>query len=144
MTSAGPAKAQITILYDAFGKDSAMQKDWGYAALVEYGGKRILFDTGNNPEALAQSAKAKSIDLEPGFRCHVAPPRRSHGRTGVPVEGEPQSEDLRAEGGVWRLWRRLAEQLFVKDKDLRRPSLFICHLFASREPKANIALRNRD
>ncbi|HYM77116.1 MAG TPA: MBL fold metallo-hydrolase [Candidatus Dormibacteraeota bacterium] len=61
--SAGPSKAQITILYDAFGKDSAMQKDWGYAALVEYGGKRILFDTGNNPEVLAQNAKAKSIDL---------------------------------------------------------------------------------
>ena len=40
-----------------------MQKDWGYAALVEYGQKRILFDTGNNPELLAQNAKAKSIDL---------------------------------------------------------------------------------
>jgi 7,8-dihydropterin-6-yl-methyl-4-(beta-D-ribofuranosyl)aminobenzene 5'-phosphate synthase len=63
MTNAGPSKAQITILYDAFGKDSAMQKDWGYAALVEYGGKRILFDTGNNPEVLAQNAEAKSIDL---------------------------------------------------------------------------------
>ena len=61
--SAGPSKAQITILYDAFGTDSAMQKDWGYAALVEYGGKRILFDTGNNPEVLSQNAKAKSIDL---------------------------------------------------------------------------------
>ena len=36
------------MLYDAFGKSSAMQKDWGYAALIEYGGKRILFDTGNN------------------------------------------------------------------------------------------------
>jgi 7,8-dihydropterin-6-yl-methyl-4-(beta-D-ribofuranosyl)aminobenzene 5'-phosphate synthase len=63
MASADPSKAQITILYDAFGEDSAMQKDWGYAALVEYGGKRILFDTGNNPEVLAQNAKAKSIDL---------------------------------------------------------------------------------
>jgi 7,8-dihydropterin-6-yl-methyl-4-(beta-D-ribofuranosyl)aminobenzene 5'-phosphate synthase len=40
-----------------------MQKDWGYAALVEYGGKRILFDSGNNPEVLAQNAKAKSIVL---------------------------------------------------------------------------------
>ena len=57
------AKAQITVLYDAFGKTPAMQKDWGYAALVEYGGKRILFDTGNNPDILAQNAKAKGIDL---------------------------------------------------------------------------------
>jgi len=63
MANADPAKPQITILYDAFGKDSAMQKDWGYAALVEYGGKRILFDSGNNPEILAQNAKAKRVDL---------------------------------------------------------------------------------
>ncbi|HET7441634.1 MAG TPA: MBL fold metallo-hydrolase [Terriglobales bacterium] len=56
-------KAQITILYDAFGKDSAMQKDWGYAALVEYGGKRILFDTGNNPDTLEKNTKAKRFDL---------------------------------------------------------------------------------
>ena len=59
----GPSRAQITILYDAFGKDSAMRKDWGYAALIEYDGKRILFDSGNNPEILAQNAKAKDIDL---------------------------------------------------------------------------------
>jgi 7,8-dihydropterin-6-yl-methyl-4-(beta-D-ribofuranosyl)aminobenzene 5'-phosphate synthase len=58
-----PAKAQITVVYDAFGQNSAMQKDWGYAALVEYGGKRILFDTGNNPDILFQNAKAKNIDL---------------------------------------------------------------------------------
>jgi 7,8-dihydropterin-6-yl-methyl-4-(beta-D-ribofuranosyl)aminobenzene 5'-phosphate synthase len=58
-----PPKRKITVLYDAFGKDSAVQKDWGYAALVEYGGKRILFDTGNNPEILAQNAKAEDIDL---------------------------------------------------------------------------------
>jgi 7,8-dihydropterin-6-yl-methyl-4-(beta-D-ribofuranosyl)aminobenzene 5'-phosphate synthase len=61
--AADPTRAQITVLYDAFGKASAMQKDWGYAALVEYGGKRILFDTGNNPDILAQNAKAKDIDL---------------------------------------------------------------------------------
>ena len=61
--SIDPAKAQITVLYDAFGQTSAMKQDWGYAALVEYGGKRILFDTGNNPDILAQNVKAKNIDL---------------------------------------------------------------------------------
>ena len=60
---AAPGNTQITVLYDAFGKTSTMQKDWGYAALIEYGGKRILFDTGNNPEVLAQNAKAKGVDL---------------------------------------------------------------------------------
>jgi 7,8-dihydropterin-6-yl-methyl-4-(beta-D-ribofuranosyl)aminobenzene 5'-phosphate synthase len=57
------AKAQITVLYDAFGKIPAMRKDWGYAALIEYGGKRILFDTGNRPDILEQNARAKGIDL---------------------------------------------------------------------------------
>src|SRR5216684_4040056 len=39
MPPAAPTQAQITVLYDAFGKSSDMHKDWGYAALVEYGGK---------------------------------------------------------------------------------------------------------
>ena len=60
---AEPSKAQITILYDAFGKPSAMQKNWGFAALVEYGGKRILFDTGDDPDILANNAKARGVDL---------------------------------------------------------------------------------
>src|SRR5205807_9387575 len=61
--NADPNKAQINVLYDAFGKASAMQKDWGYAALVEYGGMRILFDTGNNPDILAPNSKTTDIDL---------------------------------------------------------------------------------
>jgi 7,8-dihydropterin-6-yl-methyl-4-(beta-D-ribofuranosyl)aminobenzene 5'-phosphate synthase len=40
-----------------------MEKDWGYAALVEFNGKRILFDTGNNADVLAKNAKAKGVDL---------------------------------------------------------------------------------
>ena len=40
-----------------------MEKDWGFAALIEYGGKRILFDTGDNPDILAKNAKAKGVDL---------------------------------------------------------------------------------
>ncbi len=63
MANAAAGNARITVLYDAFGKTSTMQKDWGYAALVEYGGKRIPFDTGNNPEILAQNTKAKGVDL---------------------------------------------------------------------------------
>jgi 7,8-dihydropterin-6-yl-methyl-4-(beta-D-ribofuranosyl)aminobenzene 5'-phosphate synthase len=54
---------RVTVLYDSFGKDPALTLDWGFAALVEYGGKRILFDTGNNPDILARNAAAKNIDL---------------------------------------------------------------------------------
>jgi 7,8-dihydropterin-6-yl-methyl-4-(beta-D-ribofuranosyl)aminobenzene 5'-phosphate synthase len=60
---AQPGKAEITVLYDAFGKTSTMKKDWGFSAFVEYGGKRILFDTGNNAEIFAHNVEAKGIDL---------------------------------------------------------------------------------
>ena len=62
-TAATPAKNRITILYDAFGKDGTMKKDWGFSALVEVNGKRILFDTGNNAEIFAYNLKAKGVDL---------------------------------------------------------------------------------
>jgi len=55
--------AQITILYDAFGKAPTMKKDWGFSVLIEYGGKRILFDTGNNAEIFAHNVQAKGVDL---------------------------------------------------------------------------------
>jgi 7,8-dihydropterin-6-yl-methyl-4-(beta-D-ribofuranosyl)aminobenzene 5'-phosphate synthase len=62
IAAAEPA-GQITILYDAFGADAAMKKDWGFSALVEISGKRILFDTGNDPDIFAANVKAKGIDL---------------------------------------------------------------------------------
>jgi 7,8-dihydropterin-6-yl-methyl-4-(beta-D-ribofuranosyl)aminobenzene 5'-phosphate synthase len=62
-TAAATAPAHITVLYDAFGKDATMAKDWGYSALVEINGKRILFDTGDDPAILAKNVKAKGVDL---------------------------------------------------------------------------------
>jgi 7,8-dihydropterin-6-yl-methyl-4-(beta-D-ribofuranosyl)aminobenzene 5'-phosphate synthase len=62
--NAQSSTGQITVLYDAFGKTTVMTKDWGFAALVEYGGKRILFDTGNNAEIFAHNVEAKGIDLK--------------------------------------------------------------------------------
>jgi len=58
------SEGQITILYDAFGTDPSMSKDWGFSALVETAGKRILFDTGNDPDIFATNVKAKGIDLK--------------------------------------------------------------------------------
>ena len=67
LIAAAPAEAQnpaqITILYDAFGKTSTMKKDWGFSAYIEYGGKKILFDTGNNAGIFAHNVQAKGIDL---------------------------------------------------------------------------------
>jgi 7,8-dihydropterin-6-yl-methyl-4-(beta-D-ribofuranosyl)aminobenzene 5'-phosphate synthase len=62
--TAAQRPARITVLYDAFGKDATMSKDWGYGALVEINGKRILFDTGDDPGILAQNVKARHVDLK--------------------------------------------------------------------------------
>ena len=68
LTFAAAVNAQeatrITILYDAFGAPSALVKDWGFAAFVEYGGKRILFDTGNNAKTFEHNVKQLGIDLK--------------------------------------------------------------------------------
>ena len=58
------SKSQITILYDAFGTDPSMTRDWGFSALVEVDGKRILFDTGNDADIFAANVKAKGVDLK--------------------------------------------------------------------------------
>ena len=59
-----PNGNRVTILYDAFGRPSQMIQDWGYSALVEHGGKRILFDIGNNPTIFARNVKVAGGDLK--------------------------------------------------------------------------------
>jgi len=61
--AATSSKSQVTILYDAFGRASNLKKDWGYSALIEYGGKRILFDTGNNADILKYNVETLKVDL---------------------------------------------------------------------------------
>jgi 7,8-dihydropterin-6-yl-methyl-4-(beta-D-ribofuranosyl)aminobenzene 5'-phosphate synthase len=61
--SAGQSSNRVTILYDAFGKSPTVTKAWGYSALVEYGGKRILFDTGGDAEIFQHNVKALGADL---------------------------------------------------------------------------------
>jgi 7,8-dihydropterin-6-yl-methyl-4-(beta-D-ribofuranosyl)aminobenzene 5'-phosphate synthase len=62
-TAAAETPNRVTIVYDSFGKSPSLTMDWGFAALVEYGGKRILFDTGNNARIFEHNVKALGIDL---------------------------------------------------------------------------------
>jgi len=57
------AKDRVTILYDAFSDSGNVTKDWGFSALVEHEGKRILFDTGNNAAILEHNVRVLSVDL---------------------------------------------------------------------------------
>jgi 7,8-dihydropterin-6-yl-methyl-4-(beta-D-ribofuranosyl)aminobenzene 5'-phosphate synthase len=59
-----PAAAdRIPIVNDSFGHPSALRQDWGFAALIEFNGLRILFDTGNNARVFAHNVDALGIDL---------------------------------------------------------------------------------
>jgi 7,8-dihydropterin-6-yl-methyl-4-(beta-D-ribofuranosyl)aminobenzene 5'-phosphate synthase len=58
------AQDKVTILYDAFGESAEVVKDWGFSALVEHEGKRILFDTGNNAANFEHNVKVLGIDLK--------------------------------------------------------------------------------
>jgi 7,8-dihydropterin-6-yl-methyl-4-(beta-D-ribofuranosyl)aminobenzene 5'-phosphate synthase len=55
--------ARVINLYDAFGAATSLKKDWGFAALVEYGGRRILFDTGNDADIFEHNVKELGVDL---------------------------------------------------------------------------------
>src|SRR5436190_7959382 len=56
--------AKVTILFDAFGEPSDLKRGWGYSAFIEYGGRRILFDTGSRAADFAYNASALGIDLK--------------------------------------------------------------------------------
>jgi 7,8-dihydropterin-6-yl-methyl-4-(beta-D-ribofuranosyl)aminobenzene 5'-phosphate synthase len=57
-------EVSIINLYDAFGHEKeGMTQDWGFAALIRYDGRTILFDAGNHADTLAGNAHALGIDL---------------------------------------------------------------------------------
>src|SRR5438067_2972259 len=64
IAAAGPeSPARITIVFDAIGKSPTLKRGWGYSAFLEYGGKRILFDTGGRVNDFASNVDALGIDL---------------------------------------------------------------------------------
>ena len=62
--SAQGQPARATILFDAFGKQSDLKRGWGYSAFIEYGTRRILFDTGAKRADFAFNVAALGVDLK--------------------------------------------------------------------------------
>lgn len=67
-------RVKATIIYDntAFRKD--LQADWGFAALIEANGKRILFDTGGSGSILLSNMNALGIapkEIDEVFISHA-------------------------------------------------------------------------
>jgi len=57
------SEQRLTILVDAFGSKPELRQDWGYATMVEYGGKRILFDTGNDSDGFSENVRRLGVQL---------------------------------------------------------------------------------
>ncbi len=64
---AGAAPARVktleVVVLSTMLADRAGVGEWGFSALVETGGHRILFDTGARPETVLQNARELKIDL---------------------------------------------------------------------------------
>jgi 7,8-dihydropterin-6-yl-methyl-4-(beta-D-ribofuranosyl)aminobenzene 5'-phosphate synthase len=63
LASPSPSPNRVTIVYDAFGNRGDLTRDWGFSALVEYAGKRILFDTGDDAKIFEHNVRALHVDL---------------------------------------------------------------------------------
>src|SRR5881296_3535342 len=101
-----PLPNRVTILYDAFGGRAGLTRDWGFAALVEYNGKRILFDTGNNAGVRQECPRLRGRSANRRFCGDLSPSRRPHGGLELPPDGKPRGHDLCAQGGLWGFWGR--------------------------------------
>lgn len=54
----------IKIIYDNCKENEELQEGWGFSALIETERRKILFDTGKDPEAFYSNAKKMQIDLQ--------------------------------------------------------------------------------
>ena len=54
----------ITNLYDAFGRDGSLQKDFGFSCILRHRGKTVLFDAGGNADIFKHNIERLKINLK--------------------------------------------------------------------------------
>jgi 7,8-dihydropterin-6-yl-methyl-4-(beta-D-ribofuranosyl)aminobenzene 5'-phosphate synthase len=69
---------QITIIYDNTAYNSELIPDWGFAALLEAHGRRILFDTGGDGTILLNNMKKLDIDPTSVDEVFISHPHFDH------------------------------------------------------------------
>jgi len=69
---------KVTIIYDNTSARSDLQADWGFSALVEIKGRRILFDTGADGDILLSNMKELKINPEKIEDVFISHPHWDH------------------------------------------------------------------
>jgi hypothetical protein len=98
------AHGRATILYDAFGNSENLKKDWGFSVLIEYSGKKILFDTGNNSKIFSANAKALDVDSKDLDFVVISHRHGDHTRCRVTEEGDTRIRFLGLRYVQWNGW----------------------------------------
>jgi 7,8-dihydropterin-6-yl-methyl-4-(beta-D-ribofuranosyl)aminobenzene 5'-phosphate synthase len=67
----------VQIIYDNTSAREGIEADWGFAALVSYRGRNVLFDSGTKPDLFL--ANLKKLNIDPNSITHAVIPtaRRS-------------------------------------------------------------------
>ncbi len=63
-TGSSDDAVHVTIIYDNYQADQSLETDWGFACLVEYQGKQLLFDAGRKAELYKTNVKLLGIHPE--------------------------------------------------------------------------------
>jgi 7,8-dihydropterin-6-yl-methyl-4-(beta-D-ribofuranosyl)aminobenzene 5'-phosphate synthase len=74
------SEVEIRIVYDNTSADPAFPEDWGFAALVSFRNRRILFDSGTKPDLFLQNLrqwKIKPASLHAAVISHQHPDHRN-------------------------------------------------------------------
>lgn len=66
---AAAPELSIRIIYDNTSVQEGLEADWGFAALVSYRGRTMLFDSGTKPELFL--ANLKKLNIDPGSITHA-------------------------------------------------------------------------
>lgn len=93
---------KITVLSTMLVGDISGLGEWGFSALVEAGGQRILVDTGAHPETVLQNARDLNIDLSDVKEVVLTHNHGDHVRGLMPLRREMMKTNPAA------LWRMLA------------------------------------
>ena len=69
---------KVTIIYDNTSARPDLQADWGFSALVEVKGRKILFDTGTNGKILLSNMEKLEINPEEIKDVFISHPHLDH------------------------------------------------------------------